>query len=67
MSEITDTFQINLNQNIWGLLVAYGSLGFSEYYGLCTLFWFSVIAASVMTLSICLTTFSYTKNYMKRK
>lgn len=62
-----DKFKINLNQNLWGLLVSFGFLGAAEYYKLCVLFWFSVIPAVVMVISVCFTTFSYTKRYMNKK
>lgn len=67
MSNPTDNFRINLNQNLWGLLVVFAFLGAAEYYQLCVLFWLSFIAAVVMTVSVCLTTFSYTKRYMLNK
>jgi len=62
-----DSFKINLNQNLWGLVVSFGFLGAAEHYNLCVLFWFSIIPASVMTISVCFTTFAYTSNYMKNK
>jgi hypothetical protein len=33
----TDDFKINLNQNLWGLVVALGFLGAAEFYDLGTL------------------------------
>jgi hypothetical protein len=51
MTGTTEAFKINLNQNLWGLIVAFGSLSLSEHYQLCTLFLFSVVVSSVMTLS----------------
>jgi len=67
MGSPADNFKINLNQNLWGLLVSFGFLGAAEYYELCVLFWFSVIPAAAMVISICFTTFSYTKNYVSKK
>lgn len=67
MSDPAEKFKINLNQNLWGLLVTYVSLGTSEYYKLCVLFWFSVVVATVMTLSIAVTTCAYTINYYREK
>jgi hypothetical protein len=67
MRNLTETLKINLNQNLWGLVVSYGFLGISEYYKLCTLFWFSVIPAAAMAISICFTTYAYTKNYVNNK
>lgn len=62
-----DSFKINPNQNLLGLLVGLISLGAAEYFKLCTLFWFSVVISAVMTLSLVFTTYSYTKTYCKKK
>jgi putative effector of murein hydrolase LrgA (UPF0299 family) len=62
-----DQFKINLNQNLWGLLVSYGFLGVAEYYTLCTLYWFAIVPSIAMSISVCITTFSYTSNYVKNK
>ena len=67
MGNLADDFNINLNQNLWGLVVCFGFLGAAEHYKLCALFWFSVIPSAIMVISIVLTTFSYTRSYMKRK
>lgn len=67
MAIASDDFKINLNQNLWGLVVSLASLGVSEFYELCTLFWFSVVIALIMTLSIAATTFAYTRNYWNNK
>lgn len=67
MPNPTDIVKINLNQNLWTLIVGLASLGVSEYLKLSALFWFSVIIAGVTTLSICVTTFAYTKAYWKKK
>ena len=63
----TESFKINLNQNLWGLVVSFVSLGTAEYFRLCMLFWFSVVIAVVMTISISITTFAYTKTYSKNR
>lgn len=63
----TDSFKISLNQNLWGLVVSFVSLGAAEYFRLCVLFWFSVAIAVVMTVSISVTTFAYTKTYWKNR
>ncbi len=62
-----DQFKINLNQNLWGVVVAFGSLGASEYFHLSTLFWFSTVVAGIMVLSVAVTTLAYTTNYWKIK
>jgi hypothetical protein len=67
MSNATEQFKINLNQNLWGLIVSFGALGAAEYYKLCTLFWFSVAVSAIMVISIAVTTFAYTINYWKNK
>ena len=67
MANIEDNFKINLNQNLWGLVISFGALGLSEYYLLNVLFWFSLIASSVFVISICFTTWAYTVNYISNK
>lgn len=62
-----DQFRINLNQNLWGLVVGLLALGVSEYYKLSTLHCFSVAITSVMTVSIFVTTYAYTVNCWKSK
>ena len=62
-----DNFKINLNQNLWGLVIGSVSLGASEYYELRTLYYFSIIISVIMTVSILFTTYAYTKSYMSRK
>lgn len=64
---VDDKFRINLNQNLWGLVVAFGALGAAEHYKLCALFWFAVAASVIMVLSVAVTTLAYTKNYWKEK
>lgn len=63
----TEQFRINLNQNLWGVVVGFSSLGTAEYFNFCVLFWFSVIVSTVMVVSIAFTTYSYTVNYCKKK
>ena len=67
MSSPQDQFKVTLNQNLWGLIVGLGALGASEYYELCTLFWFSVVVSLIMVVSISFTTFSYTRTYWRNK
>ncbi len=62
-----DQFKINLNQNLWGVVVSFSALGAAEYYQLCTLFWFAAVVSTIMVLSIAFTTFAYTTNYWKNK
>jgi len=62
-----EQFKINLNQNLWGLVVAFAALGASEHYRLCVLFWFALALSIVMVLSVAVTTLAYTINYWKQK
>jgi hypothetical protein len=67
MSDPSDKFKINLNQNLWGLVVAFASLGAAEYFHLCALFWFAAVTAGILVLSVAVTTLAYTINYWKNK
>ena len=62
-----DQFKINLNQNLWGLVVGLGTLGAAEYFHLCVLFWFGLFLSTLMMLSVVITTIPYTINYWKAK
>lgn len=62
-----EQFKINLNQNLWGLVVGFCALGAGEYYALCTLFWFATAASTIMVVSIAFTTLAYTINYWRSK
>jgi hypothetical protein len=62
-----DQFKINLNQNLWGLVVGLGALGAAEHFNLCVLFWFGVLLSSWMSISVMATTIPYTINYWKYK
>jgi len=67
MPKPVDNLNINLNQNLWGLIVSLGSLGSADYFKLGTLYWFSLVIAVVMTVSIAVTTLAYTKAYWMKK
>lgn len=67
MSNPEEQFKINLNQNLWGLLVGLVALGASEHYNLCVLFWFSIAVSVIMLASVAVTTLAYTKYYWKNK
>jgi hypothetical protein len=62
-----DNFKINLNQNIWGLILSLMALGTAEYYELCTLYWFGLVLSGLTSLSFVVTLFAYTVNYCKKK
>lgn len=59
--------KININQNVIVLIVGIIGLGFSELYGLKTLYWISLLIAIVMGISVCLSMIYYTFNYIKKK
>lgn len=63
----TDDFRINLNQNLWGLLLALITLGTAEYFNLCTLFWFGLTLSGLTSISFLITLTAYTINYWKNK
>ncbi len=62
-----EDFKINLNQNLWGLVVSLVTLGIAEFYHLCTLYWFGVVLTALMSISMAFTTYSYTRQYMSNK
>lgn len=64
---VEDKFNINLNQNLWGLVVAYAALGVAEHWCLPWLFKLSRIAATIMTISVLFTVTAYTWNYCRAK
>lgn len=64
---IEENFKINLNQNIWGLIVSLLALGISEYYDLHTLYWYGLILSGISTISFGTTLVVYTINYCKKK
>jgi hypothetical protein len=49
MSSPLEPFKINLNQNLWGLLLSFSSLGAAEHYHLCTLYWLSSVVSVIIT------------------
>ena len=65
MSGPQEQFKINLNQNLWGLVVGLSAMGAAEHYHLCTLFWFSVVVSIIMVLSLAVTTLAYTMKYWR--
>jgi hypothetical protein len=58
---------VNLNQNLWFLIVTLAALGAAEYYNLCTLYWFGLILSSIASISFSITLTAYTINYVKNK
>lgn len=67
MSNPAEQFRINLNQNLWGLIVGLIALGAAEHFQLATLFWFAVTVSGIMLASVTVTTVAYTLRYCKNK
>ncbi len=67
MANLPEQFKINLNQNLWGLVVAFTSLGVAEHLKLCVLFWFATVTSIIMVVSILITTFAYTQIYWRKR
>lgn len=63
----TDNVKINLNQNLWALLVTLSAVGAAEYYNLCTLYFFGLILSVLVSVSFAVTLTAYTINYWKMK
>ncbi|MGC1106055.1 MAG: hypothetical protein WA876_05920 [Candidatus Acidiferrales bacterium] len=62
-----DKFNINLNQNLWGVVVSYAALGVAEHWGLRCLRIFSLILAAGTTLSVLVALVPYTIRYWRDK
>ena len=67
MSNPAEQFKINLNQNLWGLVVGLVALGAAEHFQLNTLFWFSFAISLIMSVSVAFTTVAYTINYWRKR
>jgi hypothetical protein len=67
VDKILDTFKINLNQNLWAVIITLSALGVSEYFGLSHLFCISYILAIVSALSFIITIAFYTWKYCSNK
>jgi hypothetical protein len=62
-----DKFKIDLNQNIWGLIVSLLALGLGEYYHLPNLSGFGWWLSLGFSLSVVISFNFYTWNYCKKK
>lgn len=62
-----ENLKINLNQNLWGLLLTLGTLGIAEYFDLHCLYWFGLILSIVSGISYIITLIAYTIKYWKNK
>ncbi len=64
MTKIPD---INLNQNLWALIISLAALGVSEFYSLeqlnCIAYWLTII----VSVSYLVTLVAYTFHYCKKK
>jgi len=67
MNKIVDNFKINLNQNLWALLIFLLTIGAAEYFKLCTLYVFGIILCSLTGISFIITLIAYTKNYWNER
>jgi hypothetical protein len=64
---VEDKINVNLNQNLWGLVVCYAALGSAEHWRLTNLFWLALIASIGLTLSVLITVGFYTWKYCRDK
>lgn len=64
---VEEKFNINLNQNLWGLLIAYLALGASEHFHLVWLFRVSAVISAGLSLSALFTFAFYTYRYCRKK
>jgi hypothetical protein len=64
---LEDKFNVNLNQNLWGLVAAYVALGSAEHWGLKWLFFLSLVVSIGLSISVLVTFAFYTVNYCKKK
>lgn len=63
----TDKFRINLNQNLWGLVISYAAVGLSQRYGFHQLWWLAFVMSCAMSLSVLTCLLFYTINYCRNK
>lgn len=66
INKIMDKVNINLNQNLWAVVVSLVGIGFSEHYALPTLFCFSKILGLMSFTSFGVTLVFYTVRYCKK-
>jgi glucan phosphoethanolaminetransferase (alkaline phosphatase superfamily) len=64
---VTDNINVNLNQNLWALVVSLATLGISEYFGLQTLYWFGFVLSIACSVSILFSIVAYTREYWNKK
>jgi len=64
---VEDKFNINVNQNLWGLVVAYVALATAEHWNLKCFFRLSLCVAVGMSVSVLITALFYTWNYCRKR
>lgn len=62
-----DPAKVNLNQNLWALVISLSALGFSEYFHLEKLECISYVISILTSISVILTLVFYTLRYCKNK
>jgi hypothetical protein len=67
MADVADNFKINLNQNVWLLVVSLLGLGLSEYFHLPKLMGISYALSLISAVSVFFTLLFYTIRYCKAK
>ncbi len=65
--DATDKFKINLNQNLWGLIISYSAVGLSQRYGFHELWWLAFVVSCAMSLSLLVCLVFYSINYCREK
>lgn len=58
MTDAQDQCKVNLNQNLWDVVVGLIAMGAGERYRLYTLYWFSAVVSVIMLLSLGVATFA---------
>lgn len=67
MDKVSENFKINLNQNLWVLVVSLLGLGVAEYFRLSRLLNISCVLSILSSLSVSITLLFYTINYCINK
>ena len=62
-----DLFKINLNQNLWALVISLAALGLGEYFNLNKLENFGILLTITTIVSYVITLVAYTINYWNNK
>ena len=65
--DAADKFKINLNQNLWGLIICYSAVGLSQRYGFHELWWLAFVVSCAMSLSVLICLVFYSISYCSHK